>query len=645
MKQHAFILALGLLAAVPQVAGSAPNDAHYLLARDAFRAGDALRLERAASSLEGHELLPYVEFFKLRMRLEQADDNVVLAFLKRYEGTYVAEKMRMDWMRFLAKRSQWSELEREYARLKAPEQDLTCLAFQARLARGDKLALDDIQPLWLSLLDPPETCLPVLEALIWDKRVLANDVWERIRRQFEANRTNWARATMAYLPLSQTPDPRQIDAVVEKPAAYLAKLPRDWHSSRLGRELAALAVQRVAAADPIQAAEQLERLQARMQESEKQWAWSQVALQGAKRHLPSALAWYGHAGKTPLSEEAAQWKVRTALRALDWAAVHAAIEAMPKALAEKPEWVYWLGRAYKAGGRLTDADSLFMRIAGRPNFYGNLADEELGRRIAAPERSQPLTAEESTRAAENPALRRALALFRMNMRTEGVREWNWAVRGMSDRELIAAADLARRQQIFDRAISTADRTQTEHDYTLRYLAPFGDQVRPAARNQMLDDAWVYGLMRQESRFITDAKSTVGASGLMQLMPATARWVAKKIGLRDYQHERVNETEVNLLLGTSYMRMVMESLDNHPVLASAAYNAGPGRARRWQDVKPLEGAIYAETIPFSETRDYVKKVMSNAVYYSVLFNGKPESLKERLGTVAPRAVVVRGEDLP
>ena len=129
------------------------------------------------------------------------------------------------------------------------------------------------------------------------------------------------------------------------------------------------------------------------------------------------------------------------------------------------------------------------------------------------------------------------------------------------------------------------------------------------------------------------------------MPATARWVAKKIGIKDYQHNRVNDTETNLLLGTSYMRMVLDGLDNHPVLASAAYNAGPGRARKWQDVKPMEGAIYAETIPFNETRDYVKKVMSNAIYYSVLFNGKPDSLKARLGTVSPRGSAAKVEELP
>ncbi len=248
--------------------------------------------------------------------------------------------------------------------------------------------------------------------------------------------------------------------------------------------------------------------------------------------------------------------------------------------------------------------------------------------------------------AARPEILRSLTLLRLGLRVEGVREWNWAMRGLNDRELLAASVVAERAGNFDRAIAAADRTKEEHDYTLRYLTPYSEEVRPAARRQSLDDAWVYGLMRQESRFVTNAKSSAGASGLMQLMPATAKWVAKKIGLQDYHHGRVNDTETNLLLGTSYMRMVMESLDNHPVLASAAYNAGPGRARRWRAERSLEGAIYAETIPFTETRDYVKKVMSNAVYYSALFEGRPQSIKTRLGTISPRVNGdAKGEELP
>jgi soluble lytic murein transglycosylase len=216
-----------------------------------------------------------------------------------------------------------------------------------------------------------------------------------------------------------------------------------------------------------------------------------------------------------------------------------------------------------------------------------------------------------------------------------VREWNWSLRGRDDRFLLAAARLAEKSGLYDRAISAADRTVQEHDYSLRYLTPYRERIEPNARERGLDLAWVYGLMRQESRFIPAARSSVGAQGLMQIMPSTGKWIAGKLGMKGYQVGWLSDPETNVMFGTTYMRMVLEGLDDHPVLASAAYNAGPGRAKKWKDGRPLEGAIYAETIPFTETRDYVKKVMANAVIYAALLDGRAPSLKERLGTVNSR----------
>jgi soluble lytic murein transglycosylase len=244
--------------------------------------------------------------------------------------------------------------------------------------------------------------------------------------------------------------------------------------------------------DPRVAADELEKIKSRLQEPERQWAWGQIGLQAAKRHLPEAVSWYANAGKVTLSDEGYQWKVRAALRAQEWGVVRDTIEAMPPTLAALPEWTYWLGRAHKAGGLTTDADALFEKIAGQPNFYGNLADEELGRTVMPPPQAKAPSAEEQRAARENPGIRRALAFFRLDMRTEAVKEWNWSLRGMEDRQLLAAADLAKRNQIWDRAINTADRTKYEHDYSLRFLSPYGEHVRPAAQNQSLDDAWVYG---------------------------------------------------------------------------------------------------------------------------------------------------------
>ena len=634
-----------LLLALALPAFAQNGDAAFLIARDAFRAGDIAKLERAIGQLGNHELAPYAENYRLRMWMEKGDPSTIRDFLQRNDGSYVAEKLRADWVRWLGKRAGWSEVDAEFPRLLAPEPDVTCYSQQARLARDDRSVLAEADKLWQAMLEPPEPCRPVLDALVASQAKTADDVWARARRQVEINRPGQARNTLNYLPESQVPDAKALDSALNSAMSYLVKQGAG-NGSRAGRELAAFAIARLAANDPRQAADELERIKSRLQDSERQWAWSQIGLQGAKKHLTEAVDWYARAGKTPLSEEGHQWKVRAALRAQEWGVVRDSIQAMPPELAAKPEWIYWLGRALHAGGRTTEGNALYEKIAGQANFYGNLADEELGRTVLPPPKATAATTEEQRAARDNPAIRRALAFFRNDMRTEAVREWNWALRGMDDRQLLAAADLAKRNQIWDRAINTADKTKNEHDYSLRFLAPYGETVRPAAQNQSLDDAWVYGLMRQESRFITSAKSNVGASGLMQLMPATAKWVAKKIGLRDFSQGKVHDTETNVLLGTTYMRLVMENLDNHPVLASAAYNAGPGRAKKWRADRPLEGAIYAETIPFSETRDYVKKVMSNAVYYSALFNGKPDSLKARLGTVGARtADAPKDADLP
>jgi soluble lytic murein transglycosylase len=643
------LIAASLLAVVMNgvVAKENSGDAaeRFAAARDAFRAGERVKLARLAETLKDTDLAPWVQHWQLRLRLDEADeqgaDQGVREFLDREKGFYVAEKMRGEWLRWLGKRQDWTTLQRELPLLVQPDQEITCYGLQARLElQQDDTALDEAKPFWFGVLDMPEACRPLMERLVADGRVGTDDVWTRMRRLIEARKAGAAKALARHLPAGQAPDSRKFDAVIDNPVGYLAKLPANFAATRTGRELALMAVARMARNDPAATATHWQRMEDKVGEPDRAYAWGQIAWQAALRHLPETLEWYAIAGGVPLSEEQQAWHVRAALRAQDWVRVEWAIGQMSPRLAGQPDWIYWLGRSLAAQGRMEDAKALYLKIAGQPSFYGNLADEELGRRIFVPLKAQVPTASELAEAEANPGLRRALAMLRVphgDLRIEGVREWVWNLRGMDDRQLLATAEYARRNSVWDRAINTADRTVVQHDYSLRYLAPFRDQVAPKAKHLSLDGGWVYGLMRQESRFVMNARSSAGAQGLMQLMPATAHWVAKKIGLADYHPSRVTEMDTNVTLGTNYLKMVLESLDNHPVLASAAYNAGPGRAKKWRADHPLEGAIYAETIPFNETRDYVKKVMSNAVYYAALFEGRPQSLKSKLGVIRPAGV--------
>jgi soluble lytic murein transglycosylase len=266
-----------------------------------------------------------------------------------------------------------------------------------------------------------------------------------------------------------------------------------------------------------------------------------------------------------------------------------------------------------------------------------------------------LTHDEKEAARLNPGLNRALYAINIGLRAEGVREWNYTTNlhirgGMDDRALLAAADMACHFEVWDRCINTSERTKSVIDFEQRFPMPFKSAVIARTGQIGLDPAYVYGLIRQESRFIMDAKSGVGASGLMQVMPATAKWTAKKLGLYGFQPQHINDRDTNIAIGTGYLKLVLDSFEGSMPLAAAAYNAGPGRPRNWrgQTGGPvMEAAIWAENVPFNETRDYVKKVLSNTTNYAALITGQPQSLKARLGAIGPKdaALPEVGLDLP
>jgi soluble lytic murein transglycosylase len=623
-----FVLLLALAAAGGAAAAS---DEDFLAARDAFRAGDRKKLDQLAARLQGHVLQPYVAYWQLRGRLEEAAPEAIRAYLAAHRDTPLSDRLRADWLRQLGRAQQWELFDAEYPQLVADDVELTCYALQSRV-RLDALALREARPLWFVARELPDSCNPLFTALAAAQQLSVEDVWTRVRLALEAGQVTLAGRVAAMLPPAQAPDVRVLTAIASNPAAYLEKPPPDL-KSRAARETLMFAVYRLARTSPQQAAAHWSRLEARFDGAERAYVWGQIAHFGAVRHDPSALDWYAKAGD--LSDLQLAWKARAALRARNWREVVAAVDAMTPREAGEGGWRYWKARALKALGREQEALAILKPLSHEFSFYGQLAVEDLGGRIDVPAPAFRPTAEEVRAMGQLPGIRRALALYRLNLRFDANREWLWAIRDFDDRRLLIAAEVARRHDIYDRVINTAERTAALHDFNLRYLAPYRDVLKAHAAKMELDEAWVYGLIRQESRFIASARSHAGASGLMQLMPATAKWVAKKLGLKDWRWSEVNEVDTNVSLGTYYLRHVLDVLDGHPVLASAAYNAGPGRARAWRPDSAMEGAIYAETIPFNETRDYVKKVMANATYYAHTFGQQLQSLKQRLGTVTPR----------
>jgi soluble lytic murein transglycosylase len=629
MKQlfRSLLILAALVCAAPASAG---QDDDFLAARDAFRAGDERRLDTYASRLRGYVLEPYVAYWQLRLRLEEATPTDVRRFLSQYGDTPLARPLLTEWLKLLGRTGQWQQFDFDYPLYSGENLEITCYGIQSK-ARMQPEAIGEARSLWFIVKDLPESCTTLFSLLMQQQKLTQEDIWARVRLALEAGQVTLAQRAAIYVAPGQAPDARALNLIFSNPAGYLERGQFDLRT-RGGREATMFAATRLARSSPQQAAAYWVRIEPRFSAEERSYVWGQLAQSAAMRHDPDALAWFSRA--RDLSDTQLAWKARAALRARDWPTVLSAVNAMSPREREQSSWRYWKARALKAAGRDDDAVALLTPLSREYNFYGQLALEELGQKIGTPPSAFKPSADDLRAMAAKPAVRRALQLYRLDLRGDATREWIGLVRDLDDRQLLTAAELARRHQLYDRTINTADKTEQVHDFSLRYPAPFRDILRARSGQMGLDEAWVYGLIRQESRFIADARSRAGAGGLMQLMPATARWVANKMGLRRIGD--VTEVDTNVTLGTYYLRHVLDTLDGYPVLASAAYNAGPGRARAWRpDGAPIEGAIYAETIPFSETRDYVKKVMSNASYYGHTFSQQLQSIRERLGMVTPR----------
>ncbi|MES1981044.1 MAG: transglycosylase SLT domain-containing protein [Pseudomonadota bacterium] len=618
----------------------AADDADFIAAREAFRVGDIARLERLAPNFRHSPLEPYLTYYQLRLRLETIDMGVIQAFLARPDDTPLIDRLRGEWLKVLGKYQRWDIFAREYPALLGEDTELTCYALQARNYLEGGKALSEARRLWLSSgVALPDSCNPVFDDALAEGAISAADVWLRIRLALEGGNVSLARQLSERLPTERRLGAVSLSRAAADPERYLKRV--NLENATEGQRLEALfALQRLAKQLPQLANRYWEGIAEYFTAAEQHYFYGWLGYEAARKQDARALDWYHASGEGGFTDAQRAWRVRAALRAQEWTEVLISIAAMPPQQQREGAWRYWKARALKALGRAELADKIFAPLSKEYNFYGQLAADELDLPVEPGLGTgyQPGSAELSSMAAL-PGIQRALALFRMDLRNDAMKEWAWAIRQFDDKQLLTAAEIARRNEIYDRAIYTADRTVQLHDFNLRYLAPYRGDLKGHIRQNGLEEAWVYGLMRQESRFVTQAKSNVGASGLMQVMPATARWLAAKLGMKDYRHSLISQMETNLKLGTYYMKTVLLSFDNNPVLASAAYNAGPARARQWRGETALEGAIYVETIPYDETRDYVKKVMSNTVYYAQLFGQPAARLKQRLGVIAPRNAAV------
>lgn len=563
---------------------------------------------------ESKVLSDYSQYQSAIDAAKRGDDAWVQQFLSQASDSAMAENVRNEWLKTLGARGQWDLFRQEFSKLNAAgvAQEVQCYA---DLSSGNYSKAAELVRVTGKL---PAGCTRLVESTAASGRLNTNDAWRRVR---------------GLLSNSQTTDARNLAAALGSPFEGGAQGATEYSLlSVIGKD----------ARKSASAAATLSDMESGLSREQRSFAWGVLGHYHAQsQNMPTALSYYGRVSdRKQLTDEQLEWYARAALRLQRWDELASVIQHMPEKLQKDPTWQYWLGRSFAAQGKNSQAKEMYEKAAasGR-NFYAVLAGEELGRRINTRNNVSDADARDVRRMSEDGAIKRALVLFKNSqsngdskMRRQAQAEWRFATRDFNEDNLLTAAQVAFDNQFYDMAINSADRTDHKLNYKLRYISPFKDLTVRYATQAGVDPAWVYGLIRQESRFVMGAQSSVGAQGLMQVMPATAREIAGKIGMSSSE---LYTMDGNIRMGTWYMADAKRRLQNNEVMATAGYNAGPGRARNWQASSPLEGAIYAETIPFTETRDYVKKVMTNATYYASLFNEPQTSLKQRMGTVPGR----------
>ena len=613
-------------------------DGKFLALKSASKRGDIEATQALALELNNYDIPSYVEYYKLypfimdRNGVPRTDfpDAEIRQFLIKYTGEAIADRMRNDWLLAIGKKGDWDNFLLEYPRFVLKDDpQLACYNLIAQVNTGKEVG-EQAKEVLVDTKKYGAGCLQLIDLLYQKKQLTQTDL--KLYAVIAAEKKQGILA-------------RQIYGIIQASDDSLIRLvetaQRDYRKAVLD----------------------FERFKYGMGEIEQAMVWGTIGYAAAQNLSPDALEFYNMSARlTPanikvLSPLSFEWRTRMALRINNWALVKTYIEEMPNFVRKRDNttgylntvWDYWLARSYAERGDRAGAERIYKEISKKTDFYGQLATEELGKLITIPN-SVMVTQEEIAKISHRKGIQQSKRFFDMNMREEGRREWNWETRFMNDKELIAMAEIGVKLDMMDRAIYSADKTKEQHNFQLRYPTPMLDVLHSAADKAKVDLAFVYGLTRQESRFIKSAKSGVGASGLMQVMPATGAWVAKKIGMswpssKAEARDKLADMNINTTLGAAYVSMVLADLDYNYGMAAAAYNAGPSRPKKWRAMltQGIDGAAYAESIPFSETRYYVKNVLSNTVYYRGLMTGQPQSLKNLVATIAPKEEIA--SDLP
>lgn len=640
------VIALLFLTDVPaSVTANFPSQrSDFLKAEQALEKNDMAQFRELKARLAGYPLLPYLEYQELLKKLPQLDQKESESFLLRYKGTSVADRFRRVYLKTLGNQRKWNQFLAFY---QPTENDqMRCVELQALIQTGKtKIALDAVEPLWLNAKSMPDECDPVFDT--WRKAggLTQSLVWQRIELAMQKRNTGLAKYLGRLLPekekswLTLWLEVDNHPELIEDSNRFLAK-----HGKR--DDILLHGLKRLARLNPDRA-EATRRVLVKRYGFSKDQAYQAeraIVLAWMHRDSPDTLDKIKVLSVRPDDHRIHEARIREALANRAWKQALIWIEALPAELKSKENWRYWRARTLLETGDTVQANTLFQSLAKQRSYHGFLAADRIGHPYNLDNTPLSVPAAQIEAVASKEAFQRSGELLALGRLVDARREWYAEIKNLSVPELHAAAKLAQRWGWHPQAIFTLARTGYWDDLELRFPLEHEQYVDAASTTKSLDKAWVLAVIRQESAFSIDAESHAGALGLMQLMPATARGTAKSMNRKAPKRDDLLTPATNIDIGTSYLKKVYERLNDNPVLAISAYNAGPHRVLKWLPDKALEADLWVETIPFNETRRYTERVLEYSVIYDERLGNRVAQIKERMPMILPDNFKIRNASL-
>jgi soluble lytic murein transglycosylase len=602
----------------------------YQQAVQAQSRGQSAELQTLMGQLESYPLHIYLQFNALRPSLSALaqrgnDYTPVDDFLSRHRDSLLGNRLEREWVSVLADQGRWSDVAR-YHRAENTNTTLTCRALRAQIELGNTAALVDVAPLWNVDYSQPNDCDPVFETWLAQGFLQPDIAWQRFTKTLQSRQMGLARYVSRLMPERERRLSELYLRIDEQPERLLTETGLSEPAPEV-REMILHGVRRLAQADAPQALSALERHHAVHNFSADELIASKQFI--AQRGLQQGLVADTEAmlvNEPELSSETlVSWILRDAIRAHDWQRMAAWIPRLPAQAQSSERWKYWWARTLEQlnatgvdhDSALPEAEQLYYELAQTRGFYGFLSADKLGLPYELVDRPVPVRPQEISELYNNVAVQRAHELYVLGEEISARSEWQFAQSTLSADQIVSSGLMADSWGWHRNGIQAMIRAEYWDDLQLRFPLAYGDLFASAATQLDVSQQLLFAIARQESAFMHDVRSSAGALGLMQLMPATGRETATRAGMRINNDQELLRPEVNIALGSRYLAQLLEDFNGNRAVAAAAYNAGPGRVRQWlrqTSSNPLPLDAWIETLPFAETRNYVQNVLSFSVIY-------------------------------